>query len=353
MKVSALAPALKVASLISHSKSPATLYRCVEISGRSARACSEIGEITMTLDEDTGLTQPCLVSVKNLKAVFQSLDPSDDVCLTQSAGNVHWETDVADGSISIEEEQEHQFPALMHDHFPWVPSPSFDRALLLAETAVKAATVSTGLYGVEIVPSGQLLRLGSTHSAAVAVVSLAAGDYPVNYKITLRPPVPKLLAHLLQHSDDCCMDVTGDGVFIRSDWFAGRLALAPPLDGDLFAFANQYQVQRYCVDIDMAAIQNFASRASNLSDNQRIALLSMNAGQLLLAFQGESAKGTEYLLADNVDQSTQFDLSCSIKALKPILEKVTSVVLDYVQTDRVLIFRDQSDDLDFQYFIRI
>lgn len=338
---------MRVISKVTNASSLTPLYKSIEI-GKSAegmeavRACSEFGNIEIWPSEPTGLEQPCILDAAALSAVLQSLPGEADVQLSKKEDKVWWKYASAKGHLSLVQ-QEHQIPLINppNGNFPFTPPADFSDALHFADLAVEAATVSIGMFGMVLRyvpavadPKLHHLLLISSNTISLAMARVPVENYPVTQDITLRPPIPTILATILKEFKGCKMDITKDSIFLWcKDKMAAQLPLSPPLEQDLFMIADKFKSATHKAQIDRSAIKLFLSRASQLIDKHTDSVVQMkiDGGKLILEHTGIAASAEEDFLATGLDPAVKFaSISLPINMLMIPLETVDTLILDHI-----------------------
>jgi len=340
MRVGLLACAVKIASKVVNPSSFSPIHRCIELGPNCVRACSEYG--TIQIPVETELSEPALLDCVAVGAVIRSLGQYEEVYLHSEGNRVYWSNDNAHGHWDVVKE-DNQIPAISHSSFPWKPPDSFADALLLASSAVDAASVSIGIYGLVIERRGKLLRLVSSNSISLALAVVPGEGYPTRDRITIRPPIPSILASLLRLYPDLMLDVTRDGIFVEDDQVCCQLPLSPPLDHDLFAVADRFSTKKITAEIDPAAVKRFLLRAKALTNRHMSSVveLRIEAGNLILLHKAFTSRTEEYLLADGIDPSASLaPLLLPIELMTVPLEHVDTVVLDHLPQGVLVLQRE-------------
>jgi hypothetical protein len=343
MKTDTLASAIKLISKITHPSSIVPLYRSVEIGSERARACSEAGNIEITIGE-TGLEQPALLDFTAVQGVLNSLPQSAEMYLSRQGNCVLWETDFASGSWKTVH-QEHRIPILTHYTHPWKPPRDFASAVVAAALAVEGATLSAGMYGLLIERTESGLQLLSCNSTSLAAVTVPVADFPAG-KITLRPPVPAVLVGILCAHQDITLDVTDGQICVQGDWITAQLPISPQLEHDLFAIADGYSRVRSVVKISRMALVRALKRAISLTPrNERSMVeLSLDAGTLVVRHKTTGSSGETVILAEGIDPSTKFlPVEFQTEQLLIPIQHIDSVCLDYLPQRRLVLLGESPD----------
>jgi len=350
MKVHDLRSALSVVSLISNPSSLAHVYKAVEFSRDRIRACSEFGNLEIAFE--IGLDEPVLLDCEAIDAVVGSLPEDAEIFFSGEDNKVYWNTDDGAGYWEVVEQEDMTIPPLTHNHHPWSPPNSFAEALLFTSSLVTAATMSFELYGLVIEPDGELLRVASTNAISHALAVVPGEDYPMEERITLRPPIPATLASLLRLYPDSLLDVTVGGIYVINDQLRCQLPVSPPLDRDLFAIVDEYSSTKITARIDAVAVKRFLSRAKAL-DTDSLVDLKVQRGTLILRHKVRSetlilqrkstgAGAEEYLLLDGLDPSLTFSsASFVVEQMIIPLENVDLVALDYLSENTLILMGEE------------
>jgi hypothetical protein len=349
MRIDTLKFAAQLCIPASNASSLSPLFRCVELGPNCMRACSEF--VNMQVAVKTDLKDPVLLEAINIDAVIRTIRSGTDIRLTKEGDRVLWRTDTASGYWVLVE-QEDQIPAFTHKHFPWQPSKTFPEALLLAQLACQAATVSFGLYGVVVEPVGRHLFLASCNDHALAIVTLPRDGYP-GEKVTLRPPVPALLSSMLRAFPESSLDVTDEGIFLADNFIMAHFPVSPSLEVDIVAVATEFTSKKLLVNVNPDKIKRFLSRAKCLTDRHvdPLAEIRLKAGHLSFKQVGSAAGTEEFMLGQKAfAQAVTFpSVLFSMDELSTPLDYIDSLTLDHLDK-QVLIL--QSDVPPFQYIIR-
>lgn len=348
MKVGILNAILKISSRISNPSSNTSLYRSVELDAESVRCCSEFGNIQIETDS-TGLQNPQLIDCNQILTVTNSLPGEAEIEFTEKANKLEWKSGSAKGYFNLVL-SDHTIPKLDHATFPWVPPIQLGDALQLASSACTAAAVSVGLYGITIEPDGTDLRLMSCNRISLAASKVELGTYPFQ-KITLRPPVPGVIAALIQSCPNCLLDVTPQGVFISGDWLSAHLPLGSNLDTDLKKTADKFQNKNHIAKVNGNSVKRFITRAKSLSDRNMTFTVSLkiDEGILSLSHEGISSGSEEYFIAEGLDKTIKYEaVSLLADMLVFPLGFVTDVVLDYLPEQQLVL---RGENPDFIYIV--
>lgn len=337
MLVSVLNAVVKLASRVSNQSALTSLYRSVELNKNILRCCSEFGNLAIAMD-DTGLTGPVLLDASAVSAVSGSLPGEAELILKEKDGKILWTCGSATGRWNIVQ-SDHAIPALTHNTFPWKPADDFANALILASSACQAAAVSVGLYGIVLEPEGDQLRLISTNAVALASVSIDKGTFPVG-KITLRPPVPGVLAAFISNCPNCMLDITEEGIFVQGDWLQAHLPISAPLQHDLKGIADQYKATTQVATINNNAVKQFITRARNLADKNAFftVVVKVEGGKLVLAHNAIASSTEEWFLADGLNTALSYEaLPLPADMLLVSLPHIKTVIFDYLNQKRLIL----------------
>lgn len=337
MQTQVLAQTAKICSRISNQSSIQPLYRSIEIGVESIRCCSEFGNIQIDIDK-TGLNEACLLDTIAVLSVASSLPQDGDIELTKTDSRVNWKCGEARGHLNIVA-SDHAIPKLNHQDYPWTPDKQLADALRLSSCACQAAAVSVGLYGITLLIEGDKLHLLSSNSISLASVKIDKGGFPVN-EVTVRPPVPAIIAALIQSCPNCVLDITDMGIFVMGDWLAAHLPISVKLEHDLTVIANQYTGTKHTAKINNQAVKKFITRARALTDRNASFLveLGVETGKLVLKHSGMASATEEYFLAEGIDPALQYN-SVKLPAdmvLLP-LENIEFAVFDYLNSKRLVL----------------
>jgi hypothetical protein len=342
MNVGAFASAMKAVSMISNQSSLSTLYKSVEFAPESLRACSEFGNLEISFE--TGLDEAVLLDCEAVNVILRQLPSHAEILFEKKENRVRWTTDARSGSLHVVQ-QDREIPELSNSSYPWKPSARFGEALVLAASSVQAASVSIGLYGLVIQACGQVLRLVSSNTISASVVVIPAYGHTIQDRITLRPPVPKMLARLLGSHPKLMIDVSERGVFVEDEQLRGHLPAGSPLDHDLCQLADKYSIGSTRVQIDPLAIKEFLSMAKGLAGKltDSTVQIEVKAGNLILHHQSSVSRTQEYLAAQRLDPSIHFDpVAFSADLLAVPVDHVDTLILDYLPEKRLILHREES-----------
>jgi hypothetical protein len=348
LKTSDLAALTRIASRISNPGSLTSLYRAIELGPDSFRACSEFGNIFIAT-ENTGLEKPVLLDCSAVMSVALSLPQSSEVTLTQKDSKVSWKCENARGSFNTVQ-TDHSIPEIKHDKFPWIPTPNLGDALNLASCACQAAAVSLGLYGIIGVADGDKLRFMSTNTTSLAEAVVDKGTFP-GTKITLRPPVPSIIAGLIGACKDCKMDVTEKEIYIEGSWLRALLPLSTNITIDLKSMADKFKSATQVAKVNSAAVRRFITRARALSDRHTsfTVALSVKDGKMSLSHSGISAALDEFFICENLDPKIEYaSVALPADLMLIALPFVSEIVFDYLPDQRIVL---RGENPTFSYII--
>lgn len=337
MKTKTLSGILKLVSRISNPASLTSLYRAVEISPNAVRCCSEFGNIHILLD-NTGVKSSLLLDCSALLAVTQSLPGESEITFEEQTNKIKWVCGDAKGSLNFIQ-TDYSVPQITHKDFPWSPPKDFANALFLAQCACQAAAVSIGLYGIAIEPDGDRLRFLSSNSISLASTSIEKDGYPGG-KVTVRPPVPGIIAALLSACPNCTLDFTDEGIFIIGDWLMAHLPLGTNLEHDLKSLADKFTKAEEVISINVLAVKKFISRAKNLTDSKSnfTVSLKVEGGKLILTHESIGSSTEEWFLAEGLPNTANYQsvvLAADLLLLP--LEFIQYVVLDYISEQQLVL----------------
>ena len=346
MKVSDLAQLSKIASRISNQGSLTSLYRAIELGPESIRVCSEFGNMELSI-EPTGLTKEVLLDCAAVQTVANSLPLSSEISFTEKDNKVSWKCGEDKGHWSTVV-TEHSIPRVDHTNFPWTPPSNLGDALNLATCACQAAAVSIGLYGISIITDGDKLRLLSSNTVSLAESVIDKGTFPVE-RLTLRPPVPSIIAALLSVCPSAQLDVTDKGLFIGGPGLVAHLPISNPLDMDLKKVADKFRTATQVAKVNMLAIRQFINRARGLSDKHTEFTISLGVkeGKIGLMHSGISSSTERFLVADGADHSLSYESEPFPAAMILIaLSFVEDVVFDYMK-DKQIVMRGTNPQFNY------
>ena len=360
MKVSDLNAVIKLASNISNKSSITSLYRSIELGAELLRCCSEFGNMEIAVP-NTGLTAPVLLDGAALQGITGSLPAGGEITLTPNNGKIDYKCGNAKGSLNIVI-SDHRIPQLNHTTFPWSPPPELANALVLASSACTAAAVSVGLYGIVLEPEGDKLRLLSTNAVALASVVIDKGTFPElsdafldpttkRKKVTLRPPVPAVIAAFISSCPNCTLDVTTDGIFIQGDWLRAHLPVSSNLQHDLKELADKYTLCTQSATINSAAVKMFIGRARALSDKNAFFLvaLSVENGTLTLKHASIASTSEEIFLCEGLDPALNYkSVEIDAEMLRVSLPFVTNAIFDYLGESKLIL---KGTSPEFKYVV--
>ena len=348
MNASTLLAICNLAQRISNSASLSSICRSIEIGSESVRVFSEYGNMQLDVDK-TGITNPVLLDTGALTAVCKYLPSSSEIEFDEKPSKLNWKCGNASGTLNYVMTDD-EIPKIEHDDYPWTPQENLGSALSLAGSACQMAAVPFGLYGIVIEPDGEKLRILSSNGTSMASTTIEKGNYPFE-KITVRPPVPEIIANFVDQCPNCKLDVSKDGIFIKGDWLTAHLPLGQTLDRDLKVIADKYSGSDKVAQIDNAAIKKFIGRAKLLSDKNVSFTVSLKIekGQLILSHSGISSSTEEFFLASGLDETLSYSTVALPADLIVIpLQFINKIVLDYMN-DKFLVMR--GEDPDFVYVI--
>lgn len=340
MKAKDLSTIVKIASNISNASSLTSLFRSIELGPNSIRCCSEFGNLEIVV-EATGLQEPCLVDTDSFMAIVSSLPQSEEVTFKPTPTKIDWVCGSAKGHLGIVQ-TDHKVPKLSHQNFPWTPPPNFANALILASTACAAAAVSFGMYGITVEPDGDVIRMMSCNTISLAATTVENKDFPTT-KITLRPPVPGIIASLLD-TCPCTFDFVteGDnkGIFILGNGLMAQLPLGSNLDHDLKAISEKFTTSNHVAKINSASVKKFITRAKSLTDKKSNFLVSLKIeeGKLVLSHSAIASSTEEYFLADGLPADITYQpVELDADMLTLPLSYVQDIVLDYLPQQQLVL----------------
>jgi hypothetical protein len=335
----------RVASKISNPSSLTSLYKAIEIGPETVRCCSEFGNLEMAV-EATGLEKPALLDCENVNAVAGTLPPTADIALVEKGSKIHWSCGAAKGFWN-QVASDHVIPKLTHADFPWTPPPDLGVALVLASSACQSAAVAFGLYGITMQVDGERLHLMSSNTIALASATVEKGSFPAT-KVTLRPPVPTIIADLIGSCPNVALDVTTEGIFLKGDWLTAHLPLGSNLEHDLKAIASKFTETKHTANIDSTAVRKFIARARVLSDSKNAFTVKMKIeeGKLILEHSGISSSTEEWFLAQGIDPTLSFaPVGMAADMLVAPLQYVSTAVFDYLSAQQLCLRGHKPDFL--------
>lgn len=337
MKVSDLSGVIKLVSRISNPSSLTPLYRSIEIGKEQVRCCSEFGNIKIDID-DTGLTGPVLLDANAVQGAANTLPSGGDITFEEQENSIIYRCGTAWGVWNIVG-SEHKIPEIDHSKYPWKPEGKLAEALVLASSACQAAAVTYGLYGISIEAHGDELYLMSSNVTALAVAVIPKGSFPFE-KLTLRPPVPTIVAMLLASCPDSSLDATEDGIFIKGEWLEAHLPIGTSLEHDLKEFADKYVEETQKATIDTASVKRFLVRARTLTDKNaafNIALRVEN-GKLVLSHAGIASSAEEFFLAEGLPSDLNYNkVGIPAEMLSVCLGHVNTAIFDYLKDNQLVL----------------
>jgi hypothetical protein len=337
---------MKLVATVSNRNSLTPLFRCIELGPGTLRACSEFGNIEIVIGE-TRFDEPVLIDCELFNNLLCSLPNNTDVYLTRAGDRLRWETERGGGPLTIVA-QDDQIPPLTHKNYPWMPPETFAQALIRAQLACQAATVSVGMFGIVLARTDGDLRLLSRNALSLSSVTLEDNGFPAD-KITLRPPIPHILATILREYPESSMDVTDEGLFVVNDCLTAHLPVSTPLEHDLIGVAERYSKKQYICEIDIDGLRSFLSRALKIKDkhSEELIQLTINDGAILLTQVTSVLRVDEFLISDGLDPALTFaPIEFPIEQLLVPLDHVHSIVLDYLPQG-VLVLLGQDPDFEF------
>lgn len=341
MRVSEFQKVSKILGRITNNASITNLYRSAEVGIETIRACSEYGNIEFWV-EPTGLTNPVLINTAAFIGVSSSLPADAEIAILNKDNQIQWKCGDAKGHWTGQP-TDRGIPQISHETFDWAPPKEFGKALQLAASACQAQTVAIGLYGVMLDASGENIRLMSSNSTSFAMASIPKGDYPGG-SVTLRPPIPAIIAAILGAEPEARMDVTSEGIFILAPSLVAHLPLAAPLEHDISKIISKFSDNQYPITVDSGAIRKFLNRAKALADKGFPVAVSFRVaeGRLLLEHHSVSASAEEYFLSDGIDPSWTFSsVELPVDLLLIAMEHVTAASLDYLGQN-ILVLRGEN-----------
>lgn len=348
MKVSDLSAVAKIASRISNPGSLTSLYRSIQLGSDTVKVCSEFGNLKISLDP-TGLSKDILLDCSNVMAVAKDLPQSSDIEFIEEENKLKWKCGSAKGHWAIVQST-HQIPDIIHEQFNWVPTPGLGDALNLAGCACQAHAVSLGLYGIVCLADGDKIRLISSNTVSLAEAIVDKGTFPVD-KVTMRPPVPSIIAALISTCPNCKLDITENGIYIQGDWLDAVLPLSVDLDRDLKEVADKFKSTTQLTKVNTTAVKKFITRARSLSDKHTSFTIgfSVKEGKISLTHSGISSGLEELFLCEGLDPNISYDSRVLPADLVLIaLPFVTSVVLDYLPDNNLVFLGEQPQ---FMYIV--
>jgi len=313
------------------------------------RCCSEFGNIEI-LTETTDIANPVLVDTAAVLAITGSLPGDNEIAFTQNENKICWNSGSACGTLNAVF-SEHQIQELNHANFPWTPSADLANALVLASSACQAAAVSVGLYGIVLEPEGDKLHLLSTNAVALASVTIEKGTFPEladffidpvtkKKKVTLRPPVPGIIASFISNCPNCTLDVTAEGIFIKGDWLKAHLPVSIPLEHDLKTIADKFTSAIQVAQIDNAAVRSFITRARALSDKNAFFTVGVKveAGKLILTHNSIASSSEQWFLAEGINPTLHYDsVPLPADMLMVSLPHIKSATFDYLASKQLVL----------------
>jgi len=339
MLIGELQKAAKLVQLVSNVISISDLFKCVELSSTSLRACSEFGNVKYAISMPE-ITAPKLVNTAAFFAVINNLATSGEIHFKLTETHLEWKAGSAKGKWAFAA-VDGTIPEITHTEFPWVPSEFFADALILASGACQSATVSVGLYGMNIEPKDGKLRLVSSNMISLAIAYVGLDGYPKTDAITVRPPIPRILSTLIKTTTNGRLDVTDDGFYFTSDEVIAQLPRSVPLEHDLDGVLSKFSTAVDTIPISNAAIAQFLNRAKALADKGVAPEISFRItnGSIVLEQKGISNTSEEYFLAEGIDATKEFNsVVLPINLMVDALKNVDEAILDYLPNN-VLVLR--------------
>ena len=338
MQAKVLHALTKLAAKISNPSSLTSLYRSIELGPEAIRSCSEFGNIELAVDNSLGLTEPVLLDFNSVDSQAKNLPGTAEITLTKDENKIRWVAGAATGFWSAVA-SDHKIPHIDHKDYPWTPSENLGTALQLAGSACQAAAVSLGLYGITIEPKDDKLHLMSCNTLALAASTLELGTYPFG-KITVRPPVPGIIAALLSACPNCALDVTKDGIYMQGDWLKALLPLGHNLDRDLKEVADKFTEAKIVAKIDNNAVKKFIKRAQGLSETNTAFTVKLRVqdGKLALEHAGINSATEEVFLCEGLDLNLNLaPISLPADMLMQPLQFVQWAVFDYLGNSNLVL----------------
>lgn len=348
MRVSDLLAVAKIAGRISNPGSLTSLYRSIQLGPEVVQVCSEFGNLKIQLDP-TGLSKDILLDCSAVQAVANSLPASSDIEFIEEENKLRWKCGTAKGHWAIVL-SDHQIPDISHEQFNWVPTQGLGDALNLAGCACQAYAVSLGLYGIVCIADGEKLRLISSNSVSLAEAIVDKGTFPVD-KITMRPPVPSIIAALISSCPNCKLDITDSGIYIQGDWLDAKLPLSVDLDRNLKEVADKFKSVNQVAKVNTTAVKKFITRARSLSDKHTSFTIgfSVKEGKIALSHSGISSGLEELFICEGLDPNISYDSRVLPADLVLIaLPFVSSAVLDYIPDNNLVLL---GENPNFMYVV--
>lgn len=336
MNVNELNAITKISSRFSNQSSLSTLYRSVELNDTSLRLESEWGAVEMSIPS-TGIKNPSLVSSVQLNSL-NNFPPEEEIEFTEKDNKIYWQIGRAKGGWDLVS-TDHKIKKLKHDSYPWIPPAHFSDALRVASSACEAAAVSAGLYGITIEPREGKLHIISSNRTALAASQVDGTGYPAGL-ITLRPPIPKLAALILDSYGNCKMDVTDRGMYILGDGISVFLPFGADLEHNLWEIASNYMGREKVIAVDSMAVKKFITRARALTDRKVSFTIGIriDKGQMILEHRGIASEMEEMFISEGGDETLNYkSVSYSADMMLEPLEYVQSVVLDYLPNQQMIL----------------
>jgi hypothetical protein len=337
MKTKTLSAVMKIVSRISNPSSLTSLYRSIEVNSVGVRACSEFGNIEIFTD-NTGLKETALLDCGALSAIAGTLPSNGEVVFDEQPSKINWSCDSAKGHLS-RVQTDYTVPQIKHENYPWAPPEDLGNALVLASSACQAAAVSFGLYGIVMEPDNNKLHIASTNSISLASTTVDLGSYPAQ-KVTLRPPVPSIIATLIAATKNPTLDITTEGIFILGDDLKAHLPLGVALDHDVKQMSDKYVGGKQIAKINSDAVKKFIKRAQSLTDKKATfnIALKIEEGKLILNHIGISSSVEEWMLADGLPTTVKYESrSFPGDMLVVPLDFIQDVVLDFLDSQQLVL----------------
>lgn len=333
MKAQSLFFNTRILKEISNQSSLTALHRSIELSDKMMRCQSEFGNIALTLSDDnaTGLANPVLLDAAALTGVAGTLSADADITFTENNRQVEWKSGMASGTMKIVYSDSAIDP-LNHANYPWEPGKDFAHGLMLASSACQAAATAVGLYGIVIEPENDDLVMMSSNSISLACSRIQKGTYPAG-TVTIRPPVPRILATFIDNCPNCKLDITNEGIFMKGDWLIAHLPLAIKLEHDLKPYITGYNSKLHQAAINGDAVRKFITRARTMMDKNTMFTIAIKVekGNLVLQHTSVGASTEEYFLASDLDPNLKFDsVKMQADLIATCLPYVDTAVFDYL-----------------------
>jgi len=341
VKVEEIQKAAKVVSRVASQNSITHLSRCLEIGPVAIRGYSEVGNVEYGVDIPD-LKSACLVNAAAFLAIINSFDPGAELSLELKGDRIAWKCGSAKGHLTLVVLND-RIPVITYNNYPWEPPKEFADALDLASSACQAMTVSVGLYGVVLEKNEGMLRVASSNAMSLASAWVPLNSYPGRDKVTLRPPVPSIIADLLRAAGDSpMMDITSSGVYVLGTNLVAHLPLSAPLSYDLDPILARYTEANHVAKINSGAVQKFLGRSKALADKGTpfLVTIRITEGQIVLEQSSVAAASEQYFLADGLGVGTKefSSVALSGELMATSLGHIQEVVLDYLEGN-TLVFR--------------